>query len=342
MIRFICPICKKLYKAPDEYAGKKTACKQCGAVLAIPEPAGPSPPPAQDESAGAPAAGAPGGESPVPPPTALVLDFSSGEGRDAPAPPAETAPSGFAEGWPPIPEPGTVTLTHRTGTVAGFHRQTDARTHGGGSLSTTPQLLPDRSARPVPAAGWYASVSGWFGIDTEHIDRCDFWVREDTGRECRIAFPDCVVPVRDGQRVSAVFAVGPDPGSGICVALVNHTAHQVIGVIEPWDALEQLGVPVCETRVVRRRPGSPGIPAAARVFGAILAIAGACLLPVSRCLGAVLLVAGVALALYAIEDHAAPQPRTVVVWAPAVEDFTDRLREYITNLLHDPTKTPRA
>src|SRR5437899_1437408 len=36
MIRFACPTCKKVYKAPDEHAGRKTVCKKCDAVVIIP------------------------------------------------------------------------------------------------------------------------------------------------------------------------------------------------------------------------------------------------------------------------------------------------------------------
>jgi hypothetical protein len=46
MIRFTCPSRKKVSKAPDGYAGRKTACEGCGAVLAIPGQVGhpPGPP----------------------------------------------------------------------------------------------------------------------------------------------------------------------------------------------------------------------------------------------------------------------------------------------------------
>jgi hypothetical protein len=44
MIRFTCPFCKKLYKCPDDYAGKKMTCKQCGEVLIVPDPTGESAP----------------------------------------------------------------------------------------------------------------------------------------------------------------------------------------------------------------------------------------------------------------------------------------------------------
>jgi hypothetical protein len=40
MIRFACPFCKKPYNAPDEYAGKMTACKKCGQAVIIPDPSG--------------------------------------------------------------------------------------------------------------------------------------------------------------------------------------------------------------------------------------------------------------------------------------------------------------
>ena len=39
MIRFACPACGKVYKAEDEHAGRKTACKKCGAIVVIPEAA---------------------------------------------------------------------------------------------------------------------------------------------------------------------------------------------------------------------------------------------------------------------------------------------------------------
>jgi hypothetical protein len=37
-IRFACPSCSKVYKAPDEHKGKTTTCKNCGAAVVIPEP----------------------------------------------------------------------------------------------------------------------------------------------------------------------------------------------------------------------------------------------------------------------------------------------------------------
>jgi hypothetical protein len=37
-IRFACPNCSTVYKTTDEHAGRKTVCKQCGAVVVIPEP----------------------------------------------------------------------------------------------------------------------------------------------------------------------------------------------------------------------------------------------------------------------------------------------------------------
>jgi hypothetical protein len=38
MIRFTCPACRKVYKAGDDLAGRKMACKQCAAILLVPEP----------------------------------------------------------------------------------------------------------------------------------------------------------------------------------------------------------------------------------------------------------------------------------------------------------------
>jgi hypothetical protein len=37
MIRFSCPACGKVYQADDALAGRKSACKKCGAVVVIPE-----------------------------------------------------------------------------------------------------------------------------------------------------------------------------------------------------------------------------------------------------------------------------------------------------------------
>ena len=37
MIRFSCPGCNKVYKTGDELAGRKTSCKQCGAIVLVPE-----------------------------------------------------------------------------------------------------------------------------------------------------------------------------------------------------------------------------------------------------------------------------------------------------------------
>ena len=56
------------------------------------------------------------------------------------------------------------------------------------------------------------SVSGWLMIDTEHIDRCDFWIKEDSGQEHHFSF-EHLVPLRDGQRVSAVYAANPRGGA---------------------------------------------------------------------------------------------------------------------------------
>jgi hypothetical protein len=66
MIRFTCRFCKKLYNAPDEYAGKKTACKKCGEVVIIPDPTG-EPPGPQQEAVGK-AATKPPHEQPIPTP----------------------------------------------------------------------------------------------------------------------------------------------------------------------------------------------------------------------------------------------------------------------------------
>jgi hypothetical protein len=37
MIRFACPGCNKVYSAGDELAGRKTSCKQCGAIVVVPQ-----------------------------------------------------------------------------------------------------------------------------------------------------------------------------------------------------------------------------------------------------------------------------------------------------------------
>ncbi len=59
MIRFACPKCDKVYRAEPDQVGRQTVCKQCGAVVVVPqagtpEPAEPppteSPRPAQAES----------------------------------------------------------------------------------------------------------------------------------------------------------------------------------------------------------------------------------------------------------------------------------------------------
>jgi hypothetical protein len=39
MITFNCPNCSKSYTVADEYAGKRTTCRQCGAPLFVPGPA---------------------------------------------------------------------------------------------------------------------------------------------------------------------------------------------------------------------------------------------------------------------------------------------------------------
>jgi len=38
MIRFTCPTCQKILKAPDEGAGRKTSCPRCGQRLLVPPP----------------------------------------------------------------------------------------------------------------------------------------------------------------------------------------------------------------------------------------------------------------------------------------------------------------
>jgi DNA-directed RNA polymerase subunit M/transcription elongation factor TFIIS len=36
MVHFLCPACKTTLHAPDDKAGKKTACPQCGRLIVIP------------------------------------------------------------------------------------------------------------------------------------------------------------------------------------------------------------------------------------------------------------------------------------------------------------------
>jgi hypothetical protein len=38
VIRFSCPACQKVLKAPDQGAGRKTHCPRCGQRLLIPPP----------------------------------------------------------------------------------------------------------------------------------------------------------------------------------------------------------------------------------------------------------------------------------------------------------------
>jgi hypothetical protein len=45
MIRFACPVCNKVYKAPGILAGKKTICKKCKSIVLV--PAGPASVPLQ-------------------------------------------------------------------------------------------------------------------------------------------------------------------------------------------------------------------------------------------------------------------------------------------------------
>src|SRR5438105_1747045 len=70
-VKFPCPTCGKVYKAAAADAGRRTKCKQCGAVVVIPEGTFPEPvygvllPPADAAEAPAP-----------PPPAARVLGAS--------------------------------------------------------------------------------------------------------------------------------------------------------------------------------------------------------------------------------------------------------------------------
>lgn len=41
MIALACPQCRAEYKVPDEFAGRTSACRKCGAAMAIPAPAAP-------------------------------------------------------------------------------------------------------------------------------------------------------------------------------------------------------------------------------------------------------------------------------------------------------------
>ncbi len=36
MIKFTCKSCKKAYKVPEEYSGKRVKCKQCNEVCIVP------------------------------------------------------------------------------------------------------------------------------------------------------------------------------------------------------------------------------------------------------------------------------------------------------------------
>lgn len=44
MIRFSCPGCRRNFNVPDNYAGKKANCKNCGQMMYVPKPAAPAPP----------------------------------------------------------------------------------------------------------------------------------------------------------------------------------------------------------------------------------------------------------------------------------------------------------
>jgi hypothetical protein len=54
MIHFACPGCQKMYKVPDEFAGRQTKCRQCGTALRVPECAPPPLPPAKRTGTEAP------------------------------------------------------------------------------------------------------------------------------------------------------------------------------------------------------------------------------------------------------------------------------------------------
>ncbi|MEX2316811.1 MAG: hypothetical protein WD669_06645 [Pirellulales bacterium] len=47
-IEVTCPSCNRRFNAPDNAAGKKAKCPQCGGVIAIPIAAPPPPPPTED------------------------------------------------------------------------------------------------------------------------------------------------------------------------------------------------------------------------------------------------------------------------------------------------------
>lgn len=91
MIRFACPSCGKVYKAPDENAGRKTVCKQCNALVVIPDQA------VREVVQGVPLPTNPAGETapaPIKPPPQrpAVETHTSPGGR---SPPSAPSPSPF-------------------------------------------------------------------------------------------------------------------------------------------------------------------------------------------------------------------------------------------------------
>ena len=353
-IRFACPKCASVLKIADRKAGAEVSCPKCGQMLVVPSPSGVQEDPAEQH-------GKAGGDiqpdaeytdtseniALVPPSTALVLYYPS-------EPKEPNDESDHQESGPPKSRRAEWEITHNTGEVDGFHRQTDARIHGGGSISTTPRSVTTTS-RATNYESWYASVSGWFAIDTEHIDRCDFWVRDKNGHEEKNAFPDRVVPVRDGQRVSPIYVLNARTDYQVCVAIVNHTAYQVIGVIEPLEALDLLDIEFRDHREVLQRARPKGLFSTTEglliglVGAGVSLLLGLCLLPVgvdARSKGgiffALLFVAlGLGLAVYAIFNHSqAPKTRSITVKNPTRKEFLTDLKVYIDHVLRTDNPAP--
>ena len=125
-IQFNCPYCTATIKVPDNAAGKKGTCPQCGTKLVVPAPKNA---PAQPAAAPEPPASAlpvpfPGYAPPItpmfapppptmpmpgyPPPPGMPFGFDPHQPMTAPpgyAPPGYAAPMGFAPGPPFIPAP---------------------------------------------------------------------------------------------------------------------------------------------------------------------------------------------------------------------------------------------
>jgi hypothetical protein len=132
MIRFACPVCQKILKAPDNTTGRKTGCPRCGQRLQVPAPLAPTAGktvlgrPLAD---GVPGSGATTAEMPCPrcrtplavqpgwqgPVTCPYCQFGWSMTASKPGGPARPAPSPVLDALPAdrVPEPYPTAPRHR-------------------------------------------------------------------------------------------------------------------------------------------------------------------------------------------------------------------------------------